>query len=221
MGPPHVLFQRLVRVNSYRHGDQFFIVWRLIEWHSSKPLSPVRTDLPGLLQAIEAQDQVGWLAFFEGCIAVEWAGDHEGHFLWLGRRNTGKCWATSLVGKLWEVAWDLWDHRNQAKFNLETAQDIARRDSILLAVRSEYSFGQSSLPRWDWRLFKHPLLSLFASSLHYRDAWLLCVKTARSRQLRRAADLAKPSVNMAEEHLPNLAGSRRIVQQYLGSVSPP
>ena len=73
--------------------------------------------MPGLLQAIAAQDRIGWLAFFEGCIAVKWAGVQEAHFLWLGRRNTGKQWATSLVVKLLEVAWDLWDHRNEASRN--------------------------------------------------------------------------------------------------------
>jgi hypothetical protein len=83
--------------------------------------------MPGLLLAIAAQDRIGWLAFFEGCIAVEWSGVQEAHFLWLGCRNTGKRWATSLIVKLWEIAWDLWDHH-------KTAQDLVRRDSILQAV---------------------------------------------------------------------------------------
>jgi hypothetical protein len=199
----------------------FWIIRRLTEWRSSEPLSQVHTNLPGLFQAIAVQDQIGWLAFFEGCIATEWAGVQEAHYLWLGRRNTGKRWATSLVVKLWEVTWDLWNHRNQAKFDLETAQDIARRESILAAVRSEYSVGRSSLPRRDWRHFQCPLLSILSSSLHYLDAWLLRVKTAHSRQVRRAADLADPSLTTAGEHLPNLDSSRRIFQQFLDSVSPP
>jgi hypothetical protein len=114
------------------------------------------------------------LAFFEGCIVVEWSGVQEAHFLWLVRRNnTGKRWATALVVKLLEITWDLWDHHNQIKFNLEMAQDLARRDSIILSVRSEYAFGRSGRPRRDWRLFKRPLVSLLTSSLHYLDAWLL------------------------------------------------
>jgi hypothetical protein len=36
--------------------------------------------MPGLLLAIAAQDRISWLAFFEGCIAVEWAGVQEAHF---------------------------------------------------------------------------------------------------------------------------------------------
>jgi hypothetical protein len=89
---------------------------------SQESFSMAQTDLPGLLHAIQAQDCLGWLTFFEGCIAEECAGVQHVHFLWLGRRNSGKRWATSLVVKLWEIAWDLWDHRNQIKHNIETDQ---------------------------------------------------------------------------------------------------
>jgi hypothetical protein len=88
----------------------FWIIKHLTEWGSQEPYSTAKTDLPGLLQAIQAQDCLDWLAFFEGCIAEEWAGVQHAHFLWLGRRNIGKRWATSMVVKLWEIAWDLWDH---------------------------------------------------------------------------------------------------------------
>jgi hypothetical protein len=105
----------------FRYQCRFWIIRRLTEWRSAEPRSPIHTDFPGLQQAIEAQDRIGWLAFFEGCIVVEWVGVQEAHYIWLGCRNTGKRWDTSLVVKLWEVAWDLWNHRNQIKHNLETA----------------------------------------------------------------------------------------------------
>ena len=79
-----------------------WIIQRLTEWRSSELFSRAQSDMRGLLQAINAQDQIGWLAFLEGCIAVKWAGVQDAHFLWLGGRNTGKRWATSLLVKLWE-----------------------------------------------------------------------------------------------------------------------
>ena len=57
----------------------------------------------------------------------------EAHFLWLSQCKTGEQWPASLIVKLWEVAWDLWDHCNQVKKRVETAQDIARRSAIALA----------------------------------------------------------------------------------------
>jgi hypothetical protein len=157
-----------------------WIIQRLTEWRTSEPFSPAQqSDMPGLLQAISAQDRIGWLVFFEGCIAIEWAGVQEAHFLWLGRWNTGKRWATSLIVKLWEVAWDLWDHRNQVKKPLETAQDVARWEFLIHAISSENAFGRNGLPQRDWRLSNRPLLSTLASSLHYLESWLLRVQTAR------------------------------------------
>jgi hypothetical protein len=106
---PAVFFVWYLLMSSFRswlesihtaNDVNFWIIRRLTERHSSEPFSVIRTDMPGLLQSIEAQDNIGWLAFFEGCIAIEWAGVQEAHFLWLGRRNTGKRWATSLVIKL-------------------------------------------------------------------------------------------------------------------------
>jgi hypothetical protein len=193
----------------------YWIIQRLTEWRTSEPFSPAQSDMPGLLQAISAQDRIGWLAFFEGCIAIEWAGVQEAHFLWLGRRNTGKRWATSLIVKLWEVAWDLWDHRNQVKKHLETTQEVARREELVIAISSEYAFGRSGLPLRDWRLFNRPLLSTLASSLHYLEAWLLRVQTARSRKNRRDADATNPLVSTAEDDLPNMNGPRLLLYNFL------
>jgi len=125
------------------------------------------------------------------------------------------------VVKLWEVAWDPWDHQNQIKKHVETTQDVARREAIMLAVRSEHAFGRSGLPSRDWGLFQRPLLSLLTSSLCYLDAWLPRVQTARSRKDRRDADALDPTVTTAEDNSPNVNGPRRIFQQFLNSASAP
>jgi hypothetical protein len=114
----------------------FWIIHRLTEWRSSEPHYTARSDLPGLLEAIHAaQDRLGWLAFFEGCIPFKWADVQEAHFIWLGRRNTGKRWATSPIVKLWEIAWGIWDHRNQIKLHVESAQDVVRCYHALCSFR--------------------------------------------------------------------------------------
>jgi hypothetical protein len=200
----------------------FWVIQLYTERQSPLPLSRAYTDMPGLMQAIDAQDCMGWLAFFEGCIAVEWAGVQEAHFIWLGHRNAGKCWATSLILKLWEISWDLSDHRNQVKHNLETAQHLACRDLVLLAVlRSEYAFSHVGLPRGDWRLFKHPLLSLLDSgSLHYLDAWLL--RITRSCQNQRLKVITDNTLTTAEENLLlSLTGPRPFFQHFLESAVSP
>jgi hypothetical protein len=137
------------------------------------------------------------------------------------QRNTGKRWATLLIVKLYEVAWDLWDHRNQVKTHLETAQDVARREALVLAISSEHAFGRSGLPQRDWCLFDRPLLSTLASLLHYLEAWFLRVQTARLRKDRCDTDAADTLVRAAEDDLPNMNGPRLLLHNFLDSVSHP
>lgn len=76
----------------------YWIIQCLTEWPILGPFPYPHTDLPGLLQAMEAQYQMAWMtSIFQGCIMVEWASMPEVYFLWLRRHNTGKLCATSLV----------------------------------------------------------------------------------------------------------------------------
>ena len=130
-------------LDSVHHSTKDITYWIILHftgWPSYEPFSHAQSNMPGLLQGIDAHDRIGWLAFFKGCTAVKWAGVQEAHFIWLGRSNTGKRWTTSLVVKLWEVACDLWDHRNQVKKNVERARDIPCCDTIMVAVCLEYTF---------------------------------------------------------------------------------
>jgi hypothetical protein len=126
----------------------------------------LRTALDGLFSSEDASQ------------SNKWAGVQEAHFIWFGLRNARKCWTTSLVVKLWEIAWDVWDHRNQIELQVELAQDAIMRHVCL-----EHAFGRPGLPRKDWQLFKRPLQSLLCSSLHCLDAWILRLEeTARTRK---------------------------------------
>jgi hypothetical protein len=62
--------------------------------------------------------ELGWYNFLMGRISTQWKEVQHRYYtnyLWMGKwnNNTGKKWATTtLLQKVWEVSWDLWDHRN-------------------------------------------------------------------------------------------------------------
>ena len=76
--------------------EQFFVSWVLLlmstfsKWLGLVHRAPSKTsrvspkDIPDLLQTIAAQDCIGWLGFFQGCIAAKWTRVHPAHSLWLG-----------------------------------------------------------------------------------------------------------------------------------------
>jgi hypothetical protein len=58
------------------------------------------------------QDTIGWDIFLEGTLPVEWALCQQQFFTSTGSTNSGKRWLVQLILKLWNIAWDLWEHRN-------------------------------------------------------------------------------------------------------------
>jgi hypothetical protein len=45
---------------------------------------------------------------------VGWSEVQHRYYEFLDSRRTGLRWLTALIQKLWDVAWDMWDHRNRA-----------------------------------------------------------------------------------------------------------
>jgi hypothetical protein len=56
---------------------------------------------------IEAQNRISWQRLFEGWLSVQWT-RHQQHFYNIIKSSrTGQRWATAIVQKLWDTAWDL------------------------------------------------------------------------------------------------------------------
>jgi hypothetical protein len=58
------------------------------------------------------QTEMGWKHFFEGRLHHRWREHMTTHYKNTGERKSGKRWISALIRKLWEIAWDLWEHRN-------------------------------------------------------------------------------------------------------------
>jgi hypothetical protein len=69
------------------------------------------THLDSLQDALQAQDVIGWDNFFDGRLSIAWERIQESHYKWCQSRNSGRRWTIALIQKLWDVAWDLWEHR--------------------------------------------------------------------------------------------------------------
>ena len=132
----------------------------------------------GLAEAVRAQDELGWTAAFEGRWSSQWIVIQDRHFANNNLRQTGRRWLTALIKKLWEVAWDLWEHRNGIhQDNLEAAQ---RRTNQAL-IREEYIKGAAGLEGFDRCLFHKPLEDRLSAPLMSQNAWVRRIQAARIR----------------------------------------
>jgi hypothetical protein len=133
--------------------------------------------LPGLKEAVEKQDAVGWVAAFQGLWVKEWAPIQSQHYYLLGSRRTGKLWLSQLSRQLWYLYWKMWEHRNGILHD----GDSAINDQVLNdKIRYEYHRGPTSVPAEARHHFYTPLAVLLQKQFDVRNAWLDCVRSSRA-----------------------------------------
>ena len=155
------------------------ITRRLLEWKRGILLSTITTTHPYLTDALHQQDQLGWDSFLEGGISKYWQQAQEYYLEFTKSPRTSKRWTTSLIQKLFNVAWDQWDHRNAILHNTENKFDQAESIKVDAAIREEFRIGKNALPRADHGLFRAGATRILARTLTNKQRWLYFVATAR------------------------------------------
>ena len=152
----------------------------LYRWKKGLEVTPLRDyDFEACKDVFVSQQQIGWRQLMGGCLSVEWARVQQSYYQWRDIRRTGKRWAISLIRKLWEIAWDLWDDRNDLLHSTPLAADLNGAASLDKAIREECLLGSEGLPVTVQRLFPIDVEKLIKTSLLQRKAWLVSVRAAR------------------------------------------
>jgi hypothetical protein len=98
---------------------------------------------------------VGWRVFLEGGLLKEWASKQQDYYDWLDKKNTGKRWTTTLIKKLWEISWDMWEHRNGELHNPASPAAFREHARLDALITLEYA-NIRRLSRKDLRWFRRP-----------------------------------------------------------------
>ncbi len=84
---------------------QEVIIAKLISWWSG---SENNYTVPFQLQpAVQQQNDIGWNNFLEGWVSFEWELVQQAYYDLIQSRRSGLRWLSSMIKKLWQVAWDL------------------------------------------------------------------------------------------------------------------
>jgi hypothetical protein len=107
------------------------IIHNLSNWYTGhQPHNPLNGKT---LLAFDQQSDIGWNVSIEGWISFEWAAKQEEYYKFLGSRRTGRRWVIALIKKLWQIAWDLWQHCNSMLYEQEN--DVLQKESEQLNRR--------------------------------------------------------------------------------------
>ena len=66
----------------------------------------------GLQEAMEAQEEIGWVNFILGRWTTKWLVVQKNYYSRLNICNSPKRWVIAIIHKLLMITWNLWDFRN-------------------------------------------------------------------------------------------------------------
>jgi hypothetical protein len=147
-----------------------------------------------LRQMLELQDRLGWEAAFTGCWAQGWAKEQDDWCRFEHSGFAGKRWLTAIIKKLWDAAWDMWEHQNHV---LHKQQQALLRQQEDMAIRAEHAVGFDHFPKHLRVHTRRSMFSMLSSKPEERSAWLTIIQGGRAQaettaqKVRRQAELAR------------------------------
>ena len=157
------------------------IISRLSNWKHRQPFGELPRHLPHrILAAVEDQDRIGWDSFLEGGVSRTWRYAQEGYLTFTSSPRSSLQWASALIRKLFDVAWDQWEHRNRILHDSNNKFDQAAVIQAELRIRQEFISGYGLLSPSDKGLFRPGLKRILARPLSLKLNWLQHVQTARA-----------------------------------------
>jgi len=106
------------------------LIDHLKEWRSAPSQHCYRPcQIEHLATAAMDQNNISWQRLLEGWLQIKWRYRQQQYYSDISSKRSGKCWVVSVI-KVWDVDWDLWEHRNQVLHN----QDNIVRDQSLRMI---------------------------------------------------------------------------------------
>ena len=143
----------------------------------NEPLGDPWITSAGLLLSSES---IGHLVLM-GRPSNRWRDVQHRYYEWLKRRNTEKAWLQAVIKKVWEVSWDMWDHRNQVRLGTITPAMRREADIINAQITHQFEEGQVGLGQRDHHWLSKPLAHVLAYDPEHKSQWLESVELARVR----------------------------------------
>jgi hypothetical protein len=129
--------------------------------------------------AFKYQSELGWGHFFEGRHHVQWRKDQEAVYLETNSKLTGKKWSSAIIRKVWEIAWKLWEHRNNTIYNKECILQGEIIDEKVVKLWNNTEMRKIKALR---KIIPDELSAILSTSLSQKQQWTARVEAAIRRE---------------------------------------
>jgi hypothetical protein len=100
---------------------------------------------PTLRQAWTKQCRIGWGSFIEGYWALEWQQCQSVYLIHINSRKSSLLWISRVQRRIWLMAWNMWEHRNNFLHNDGTTIHTYETRAINEEIREEWTTGLGQL----------------------------------------------------------------------------
>jgi hypothetical protein len=167
------------------------ITKRIQQWRKfgDRALPPFTDfDMWGTRQAVLDQDKIGWYQFLLGRLSRKWSDVQQRYLDSLHTRKTGRRWTISVIQKALDVAWDMWEQRNDILHNTLHPRRAAEVLAIKNKLRSLYRKGTTGFLPNDRLLFSKSEAKLLKGEPTEMIQWITSVLHASRRAAQATTD---------------------------------
>jgi hypothetical protein len=141
-----------------------------------------RNDKFGTKAAVAEQDKIGWYNMLLGRLSTKWMDAQQKYLESIGKRTTGKRWTIPIISRLWDIAWDMWQHRNHVIHNTLHPKQQLEMELLGLQVNEWYEQGPEELLMRDRNLFQKSVETLLKGTGNEQEhQWVTLVRLAHHR----------------------------------------
>ena len=155
---------------------------KLHAWRHNLPSPIITTSNRVLSEGLRKQDRLGWHNFLQGFIPMEFRHCQRQHLLNIRSQKSDSLWIARMQNKVWLIAWDLWQHRNNLLHG--DGSRIHPRDYTATnnQVIAEWTTVLESLSLTLYgHLFQGSLRHQLSSSITEKRQWITSVWAGRDR----------------------------------------
>lgn len=154
----------------------------LLLWQSSSSYSVHNNQSKTIQEATTHQDRIGWKCFMDGFFTTKWRTGLRAHYLFIKSQKSEILWMAKLQRKLWEIAYKMWDHRNNDLHREGLTIHKHELQALNNEIMTEFTIGIDLLPRRRYsNLFQGTVRERLQDNHHLKRMWLTNMWTARDK----------------------------------------
>jgi hypothetical protein len=131
--------------------------------------------------AVMHQSVLGWRNLLEGIPSKHWQETQQVYFSRIGSARSPKRWTIAMIQKMWEVAWNMWEHHNGILHNKEQSIILQQLHNN---IRVEFEKGMTDLPKEAHALLKQGCAAVLAKPVEVKQQWLARIQLARTQAIK-------------------------------------